>query len=505
MSSRAFLMFASGAPCESRRIDLLVIQVPYAVCLLMILLLEMGSQSRSHDSDLLKAVTLLHAAVAMFSTIPFVAEVYHLMRSQSVGLLCLTGISGRDAVGGHLLLTAMTFSSVWVVRVPILFLVHHLGGATWNQILYVEALLLGMFVVTYVMGAFLATYPGNNPTAIFSLVFPILLEFALWLTSATMTSVQTRMSFSLPPSMDNAFIALNHLRISSCLPHLMKAPYPSVVTLWPLALHLGIALLCIWGWQHRYFNHLDYKEHSTEYGNQRPPFWSAKSMSRPSRPVWRDAICWQAFHVHFNGRIQIIVRLVYVLLATTLFLYLFGLSRNRQQINAYTGLLMFSTAICRFIYHTAVGQCLQNEIRGKTLQTLLLTPNSCLDLCDGWRRGVRRFSSPDVIVCAVCLFFSLLYSPGGLAPAYIGIMILIQASGPFFVLVGLLPLSRRAIGTGLALILCWVSVVGIAVNLSLRVHSWLGPAVLLIVNLGWNRLVRALIPKWFAQKLDELV
>ena len=259
---------------------------------------------------LLRAMTVVHTAMAVLLAVRLSGDVAGNRASGVVGLLYLTGISARDAIGSQLMLATTSFLSVWIVRVPILCLAYHLGGTTWHQILQIEVLLLGLFVMTFCAGLLIGHYATDRVGSRNVFLLPIILEASLLLPSAIVFAVKAWTTLPVPLMVKDVTDHLRYLRLSTCLYYSMHSPNPSAIYLWPLVLHLGIAVPCLWAWKRVYFTCLDEAEVPATSENTPQPIRTSKSMSRPSRPIWDDALAWQAYYVHSQGRSNLIVRCV---------------------------------------------------------------------------------------------------------------------------------------------------------------------------------------------------
>jgi len=504
MLSRAMLLYASQVSRESRRTDSTVIRGLYAAFAFSNLTMVSGLDPPEAGISLLRAMTVVHAAMAVLLAIRLAGDVAGNRASGLVGLLALSGLSASEAVASQLLLAVTSFLSVWVVRVPIVFLAFSLGGTTLPQILQVEALLLGLFVMTLCAGLLLGHYSPDRTTSRMVFLLPAAMDFGLLLPSAIVFAVESWTTINVPPLVEAALDSLRYFRLSSCLFDSMRSPYPSAIYLWPLVLHLGIAWPSLWAWRRVYYTCLDEAEVPATSESTPRPIRPSKSMTRPSRPVWDDALAWQAIHVHSDVRWNIIGRRVLIGVALVGSLVLVSIPDPGYR-GTGVAFLVISTLLLMLIGRAKVSDCLQSEIKQKTLPALLLAPQNAIELCDGWGRGAWKLMLPDLVLNAACLVGVLLYSPMELAPGIVGGAILLQASGPFFLLSPLVPYSIRGIASGLGLLTYLFVIIVIAGSLSVGIHPWLGLLVLVPLAWGWNVLCRRMIPKWFAQKQDELV
>ena len=503
MLSRAIQLFASQVSRESRRIDSTVIRVLYAGFALSILFTIAELDPPEAGLALLRAMTVVHAALAVLLAVRLAGDIAGDRASGVVGLLYLSGIDSQSVVLAQLMQVTTAFLSVWVVRVPLLVLAFHLGGTSLHQILQVEALLVGLFGMTVSAGLLVGHYSPDRAMSRMVFLLPPLLDFGLAIPSLLVKAIHALTTFNVPLSVEYAFDCLGYLRTTSCLFNSLRATYPSNLYLLPLLLQLGIAGLSLWAWRRVYFTCLDEAEVPATPENTPQPLRPSKSKSRPSRPIWDDGLAWQAYYVHSDGTQNVLARSLGI--GACLVGVIVLVSMNDPGYRAMgMALLIIPTGLMMFIGRGKVSDCLQKEIKDKTLPALLMTPHSAIELCDGWGRGAWKLMQPDLVLYAACLVGCLLYAPLDLAPIICGGAILLLASGPFFVLSPLVPFSFSGILTGLGLIAAVLVILVISVPLSVEIHPWLGPLILLPLAWGWNWLCRRMIPNWFAKKQEEL-
>ena len=504
MLSKAFLLFASQMSRESQRMDMTVIRVLYMGFVLSLIPLVSEALPEKAGLKLFQAMTTVHAALAVLLAVRLAGDIAGDRASGLVGLLSLSGIESKSMVIARLLLVATTFLSVWLIRVPTLVLAYHLGGTTLHQMWQVEALLMGQFCMTVGAGLLMAHYSPDRAQSRLIFLLPVLLDFGLTVPFLLVTAVHALTPYHVPLAVETVLENLRYGRTTSCLFYSLRSPHPSAIYLCPLLLHIGIAGCSLWAWRRVYFTCLDEAEVPPTPENTPQPLRPSKSKSRPSRPVWDDGLAWQAYCVHSDEKWNVVGRSVLIggTLAGTFFLTCLGDPAYR---GLGIALLVITTGVLMFIGRGKVSDCLQKEIKEKTLPSLLLTPHTAIELCDGWGRGAWKLMLPDLVLYVACLVGCLLYSPLEMAPIICGGAILLLASGPFFVLSPLVPFSISGIFSGLGLVAAMLLMLGVAVPLSVMIHPWLGPLVLLPLAWGWNWLCRQTIPSWFAKKQEELV
>lgn len=504
MLSRAALLFVSQLPRESRRIDLTVIRVLYGGFALSLMHTISGLDPVNTGLSLLRAMTVVHTALAILLAVRLSGDVAGSRNSGVLGLLALSGISPREAIASQLMLATTSFLSVWLIRVPILVLIFHLGGTTLWQILCIEILLLGLFGMILCTGLLWAHHTVDRATARLTMAVPVVIELIFALPAVISTQLQSILLINVPAALDLWLQRFRGFGAFFGLYSAAKSLHPSLLCLLPVLVHTGLAWLSLWALRRVYFARLD-EAVGTGGPDVEPVTHSKpKSQSRPSRPVWNDALAWQAFHLHSNGRLNVAVRCCIVVVCVALMVAA-GLSSDQSfQEQAIVYLLIASFGML-ITGRGKVSDCLQREIKESTIPMLLLTPHTPLELCDGWGRGARRITRPDLFLFGFMVVYVVAYSPEEGAPFLVDVGALLMSSSPFLVLSPLVPWTFRGVFSGLKLIGVLILMAVIVVALSVNINPWLGTAVAMPLLIAWNAMARRMIPVWFAQKQDELV
>lgn len=510
MPSRAWYLLESSLPRESRRIDATVIRVIYLIVAMIVLLTVMQSPFITKGTPLLSGLTVVHLAMAAVLGVRLSGDIAGDRSSGVVGLLALAGLKGQDILTTRLITVAFSFLSVWAVRLPLLILAFTLGGIRLRQILILEILLLGIFVLVVGVGLLIAHYASDRAAARGVFVLPGLLDLALYSPKIVVTILRKLQIWSAPNFIDEP---VEWLSWGCCLAGLsgaLRFSTPSWAYLTPAVLHIVIGALSLYCWRRVYFTCLD------EAGDAAAPSANtgsatvakmSESTTRPSRPCWDDAFAWQAYQIHSNGRTGMITR------ASIGGIIIVGAALMATLGSPYPEMAMIvvvvTSIVLMFIGQGKVSDCLQRELREKTLGTLLMTPHTPQEICDGWGRGAWRMMLADLPVHLVAvggvICWSLFYSAPGMFASvivcgYLGLL----SMRSFLVLSPLVPFSFRGIVSGVGLIFLAIVLFVIAVQLSILVHPGLGPIILAPLAYGWHRLCRWMIPAWFLKKQEAL-
>jgi hypothetical protein len=507
-------MLESSLPRESRRTDATIIRVIYLILSSIVLFAVVRSPFRVQGSTLLSWLTVIHGAMAVVLGVRLSGDVAGDRSSGVVGLLALAGLSGRDILATRLITIAISFLSVWIVRLPMLMLAQTLGGIQLRQILILEILLLGVFVLVVSAGLLHAHYSSDRTTARIVFVLPGLLDFALNTPKIVLLLLKTFQVASIPSIIQEPAEWLRWGTGSSAMIAVLRYSNPSWAYLSPAALHVGIGVVCLYCWRRVYFTCLD------EAGDAAPPATPSSTAatstapakrsgatSRPSRPCWDDAFAWQAYQIHSNGRMALIARASIgglILLGAAFMTTLGSPYREMAMI-----IVVVTSIVLMFIGQGKVSDCVQRELRDKTLASLLMTPHTPLEICKGWGRGASRMMLVDLPVHLVSvgsvLYWSVFFpAPRVFAAIMVGAYLMLLSMRSFLILSPLVPFSVRGIVTGVGVIFLAIFLFGVSGQLSRVFHPALGPLVLVPLAYGWSRLCNWLIPSWFEKKQEAL-
>jgi hypothetical protein len=488
--------------------------VIYLIVAMIVLLSIVQSPFIAKGPPLLNGLTVIHLAVAAVLGVRLSGDVAGDRSSGVVGLLALAGLMGRVVVTARLITVVFSFLSVWCVRIPMLMLAFTLGGIRLRQILMLETLLLGIFVLVVGVGLLIAHYASDRAAARGVFVLPGLLDLALYSPKIVVTILRNFQIWTVP---NFIYEPVEWLSWGSCLAGLsgvLRLTTPSWAYLIPAVLHIVIGALSLYCWRRVYFTCLDEAGDaappSATTGSVETPVTVAKkseSTSRPSRPCWDDAFAWQAYQIYSNGRTGMITRasiggviLIGAGLMTTL---------GPPYPEMAMAIVMVTSIVLMFIGQGKVSDCLQRELREKTLGTLLMTPHTPREICDGWGRGAWRMMLVDLPVHLVAVggivCWSLFYSAPGMFASVIvcGYMGLLSMRS-FLILSPLVPFSFRGIVSGVGLIFAAGLLLAVAISVSAHFHPTLGPLVLAPLAYGWHWVCRWMIPSWFQKKQEAL-
>lgn len=504
MSSRVRRLLESTLPRESRRTDVTVIRVIYMVLAMFVLQATIQSPLHPRGQALLSGLTVLHSGMAVLLAVRLAGDIAGDRSSGVVGLLALAGLAGRQMLAARLVTVFISFLSAWVVRIPMLVLAFTLGGVRFKQIWLLEILLLGMFILVVGVGLLHAHFCSDRATARIVFLLPGLVDFALATPRILISIVKNFQLITVPPQIHQLSDWLRMGCISSSLSAAIGYRDPGWEVLAPLIPHLGLGLLSMYCWQRIYFKNLD---EAGEAAPATPPGASKSnsslSKSRPSRPCWDDALAWQAYQVHSQGRWNLIGRGVLGLVVILGAALTASLSVSPFPEMAVS-LLVIVSGVLMFMGQGKVSDCLQRELREKTLPSLLMTPHTPMELCDGWGRGASWMMLVDLPVHLAALGGVLFYLLKPAAPVIVSGAVLMLSVRSFLILSPLVPFSFRGILSGLILIALVIVMLIVCVPLSVKFHPWLGPLVLIPLAYGWSRVCRWMIPAWFEKKQEAL-
>lgn len=480
--------------------DAHVIRLLYvAIAILMLLTVGMTRMPRG-GLALMAGLTVLHTVMAILLGVRLAGDVAGDRHTGVVGLLALSGVPSQHVVQARLATSLISFASVWIVRYPMLLLALSLGQLHLRQILLVESLHLALFLFVLGMGLVYAHRSRDRMEARAGYLFAGLLEFLLYLPGITLTILRNYTSWTLPNGIVETADILRQGCITRSLYHALFFPHSQTSVLVPAVLYTLLGIGAFAWWNRQYFQTPDEADDLLPSSEARP---KSSRKVRASRRCWDDALAWQAVHFYSGGLTNTIVRLIIEggVILTAIALTVSG----RPDLSGFAlVMLIVCSLILLFMGQGKVSDCLQKELRDKTLSSLLMTPHTPLELCDGWGRGAWKMMWVDMPVHAATIVAMFLYSPSRGAPMIVCGMIMVLASRHFLTLSPLVPYSILGVLTGVGLIFVPILFVGWIVGLSIRFQPWIGPIALIPLAVGWSALCRKMIPSWFAKKQESL-
>lgn len=434
---------------------------------------------------------------------------------QKSGMLDLLKMSGTTT--GIWLLTRVLqiwigFLSVWLIRLPMLVLAWSLGGVLWQDLMNQELVLLLLFAILSSM-AMLISHTAESRRQVSQQLFGTLfgIEWLLAIPKILLGIIPTYTGVILPGWTDQIADFLYRLRFSDKYQSLFTSSFSWNFAGNSLLLYSGIGLACLGGLWLAMFNP---PADRPESAGKKLPLWQRLKMKsvtrRPSRRSWDDALAWQAFHVHGDGRKLLIVKMaVYLLLLVSLPTLV---KLGYRELGIVGGLLFCGGGL--FMAANKPGDCLQREIKEQTLPSLLLAPIDSTDLYLGWRNGAWKAIWPDLLMSPILIGLCLWMSAGGppmsqeiaiVIPLTVALGIL--SGGPFMVLSPLVPFNGKGISTGLFLLFVCIA---IAVLAGMITGIYQRPSLfpVLALPLWWlfNFWIKyRMLPHWLTTKVSSII
>jgi hypothetical protein len=457
---------------------------------------------------LLRPVFVLSLLLMYFLAVRLGSDSVGDRRSGFLELISLAGLRPWQWLTVRTVQMWVAFLSVWIVRVPVLVIVFCFGGLRVWDILAVELLLLAGFWGGSNVSLLLAQRAKSRQVVASwtgGVVIPLELLLLIPRSLIGYLSGMLNWSFSGPVSRFAGELA--QLSLAERFRSLMTGQFvPEDV--WPtMALYGGLGAVAMLRLAAVLFRNPG-DDRADAPDTWRELFQPVRPRSRPSRRCWDDALAWQAYAVHARG--TGIVRGSWIWNVTIGGVVLVFVVAQPQYFE-FLVLMLLASCCLKLLFHTAKpGDCLQREIREKTLPMLMLTPHEEVELYDGWRRGAWRLSVPDLAllgVAAIALLpmrpeFSIWMLAAGAA---------ILSSGPFLMLSQLVPWTLRGIAAGFSVVFLLLgltlvcTILGAALStISFPLAPLLFPLVTLGLFYGFNQGLRKVtLPRWMREKVDS--
>lgn len=418
-------------------------------------------------------------------------------RSGLLELLGLTNLPSTAWLAYRQIQIWIGFLSVWIIRIPIVWLAFVLGGVAIDDLVTRELLLLGAFAILSTFAMFLSHGADSRRQVnqrLFGTVFA--LETVLILPRLVLDALTTYLSIQFPNWVAETADHFASMRFSPNFQAAITNSFSWSMGWTSVLLYSTIAIVML-GWMvlALYRPPADQPANVTSGLLRKSP-----QQRRDSRRSWDDALAWQAYALHSNGKqiIQCKIALyAFVALAMPVCFQL-----DYRELWLTLSLLLCGGSILAAVNKT--GDCLQRELKDQTLSALLLTPNDAVDIYDGWRRAGWHLSWPDLIAAPLLVSVLAANFPDAV-PVVVAILIGILLSGPFMMLSPLVPFTVKGLFSGLMLVGIPVVLIGVGISFGIAVNPWLSIPVAIPLWALYNQwLRRRTLKKWMDEKVSTL-
>lgn len=422
----------------------------------------------------------------------------HVGNTQSgyLSLISLTGTSRSAWVTVNLIQLWTGFLSVWIVRIPFLYLFFTFGDISFYEILALELLLLFAFAAISARGLLVALLADNRKSVDWSGLGSLILIELMLASGQILIALCALIGVSLPAWLRQlsdifAGMSLNQRNVS-------LATGASVTAKIIMSLALFTTLFVYWTM--RYHQNLFKRIGETPQSALEISQPKKKQLERraPLPRCWQDALAWQSFVYYSGGYDNTTGRSILYALGgvCVIFSVATGMFQNLMGLIVVVSLAIFFNLL------NAAAHCFEKEMKAETLESLLLTPNDPIDFYHGWRRGALWLSIPDHLYLLVVSVTSYFLDPA-IPLVIIGIALAVHASGPLFMLSQLVPISLKGLGTAFV-VLAGLAVVGVSGSLVVySLHPVAFPIVAIPLLWAFNQfLLHVYVGYWMRIKID---
>ncbi len=501
MSGRVGTLWGSWSRYEQRSLSSSLMRGGYALASIPIVLAVGSAISRSGDLGTVmfrleaELALILCVLLAHFQGSDWVGD----SRSGTPELVAVSGISEGRWLLFQLARIWTNFLLVWSVRAPLVAFIGTLGGITSDQWLHKELLLLLLFAccsTLSLIGSHSAATRQKAWGRLLVMVFSIeligslpMLILSLWRTFLG-TIPQSRWVQAIDSWPPFGFFAASSAMFSGAADPWELRPTAAVYALIALA---GLLWL-----RPRVFLRMEIAEVHSAGGLLRR-MTTGRMTERPSRRCWDDALAWQAFACHGAGFPGMMIKsAAYAGVAGLLaWIYVVG---HRE-----FAAVMAGAWACGALLHSVnkPADCLNREVRDKTLSTLALLPVEPMDFYYGWRRGSWVIAIPDLVVfLTLCPLFAIMSPPA--LPIVVTIGGIILAMSPLLTLSAVTSWTPSGVVTGVIVVLGLCALIVFCIVIAANLSSWIVPAFAIPVTCGYGWLIRRFaLPVWIRRKIEQ--
>ena len=421
------------------------------------------------------------------------------VEDRRAGILAFLKISDTPAsrwIAFRLLALIQSFLPLWILRFPLYVIAFHLGGVPVAKIVVAELFQWISFLTAgSVTLAVARQYQTPQSARIIAMAITIAFELILIAPLRAFRGLEAWLGswFSLEfARWESIFEGLSRLSLFN-----QNWSPPTTPADWPLsagsiALHLALSAAALMLLTTVLYSGVDEDSPPPDAIRKTP------SLSRPSRRVAADALAWQAYAVHADGR-QTVRRKILIYLIGAIFLAALSLSPNWTLPTFATVSALIALAAATF----RPGECLARELKDGTLSTLALLPYDGSEIFNAWRRGTRRLAIPDFVWAALC-FAVLALDNREAVPIWAGLYLSLLLATPFFFINNLMQFEWKYLPLGCLSAFVIVALTGACIGVGVEVNGYLGLALFTLFAAIVHMIFLAQIPRWFLKRLESL-
>lgn len=502
--SRIGKLLRSTILSQSRRLDLALFRSGFALIMLsvMVLMLPLEQQAR-----------VAGATRPVYALIPFwglsvfmMAWLSGRLTKETVGdaeghlsLVYLTGISPLVWTSYGLLYNFIGFLSVWIVRWPFLCLFYTFGGMRISEVLLLECLSILIFWAVNARSMLVALTAGERKGPEWSGLQAIfLIEFTL-AAPYIVVIIFSVAGIAVPFAVKDLAQRISEFGLFDHMQGFVTGLGASSDALWSI---VPYSLAGVW-WMVRYNRQLYARVGETPQPTpvSRKERKATLKRRAPLPRCWNDAIAWQSY-VHYAGGHDNTTGRVILYSGGFLIILISALTGYLQ---SFTGLILVVAGVVLINVMNHPARCLENELKSRTIASLLLTPYSEMQLLSGWRRGTLWLAIPDFIFIALTsLVLSFVHL--GFPLVILSIAFTALISGPLLTLSHLVPMSLRGLGVGFVVVMGLFGIVFIGVLGANISSSVMFPAIAIPLYGLFNLFLRiAFLKRWLRLRIEEAV
>ena len=504
MVPRVFNMLHATSPAQARRLDLALLRGGTVLIVLTLVLWNVPFDISGRASASAGAVPRQTLRVFYWGSIFLLAYLADNLNRDAVG----------DAVSGYLSLVAMTgtstaewtvlrltqiwsgFMSVWVVRLPFLCFFYTLGGMRIGEYVALEIMLLAIFAAASSRTMLTAHHGQIRKSSGWSGVAAILVIEVILLVGVMITSLFSYSGRIFPGALAVASEALSRMSLYNQMISFPSAGQIPTSFLWTA---VPYSLFAIY-WIRKYSRQVYARIGETPLQNLQGTKSDQKALRQraPLPRCWDDALAWQCYVYREGGSKQTLLRLVMY----TVVLIVIGVCLATGSMHNLLIVVLIGTQIALLQVMNSPPRCFDNEVKAQTLSSLILTPHTELEFYRGWRRGSLWLAIPDY---GFAILFALIMATIYPLITFIllGTTALAFASGPLFMLSGLVPISFSSLWTGFVVIAGLTGVIFLATVIGTATALVVIPIVAIPLYWGFNQiLLRFFVKSWMKKKID---
>jgi len=326
-----------------------------------------------------------------------VSQEYIGCRSHAMtSLVAITGISSEKWTLTCAGAMWKTFLLMWLIRFPFLAWVHTQGELSWSTIFCLEFVCLATFAMLSSYAINRASGKTEQGASFGVVVSAIFLWETLSHANYVLTTIASLSGVQIPATVNTIASQLNYLSVTQRVITLLNGGAVEKYVLIQVVTMAAVSVYYLWRFSQTVFSEIGETIH-VPVGEVEVVAPAGKKKKMPR--CWDNALAWQAYYYHHNGRITTLGRTLGYILAIIIVLGANYLGYSIED------LMSFEFCGMLFLYANlfTANTSLLAESKEQTLPSLTLACGDPIKMFSGWQQSIWKWAIVDFYLLPVLL------------------------------------------------------------------------------------------------------